>query len=599
MHLRPLRAVGTVGAAVLIGLGLAATPAHAAPTTVQILGFNDFHGRLLPTGTTDDGDDIGGAAQLAGMIAELRDDNPNTLVVSAGDNIGASPFISAVQQDKPTIDFLNAIDLDVSSIGNHELDKGFDDLTVRVTDLADFPYLGANVYRNGTPVLPEAFMATVGGVQVGFVGVVTQETATLVSPAGIQGLTFGDPVVAANRVASDLKDGGADVVVLLAHEGSNSTDCAGVGDASTPFGKIVRNTSADVDAIISGHTHLAYDCSFDVAGLGHPRAVMQTGNYGAALDQLLITVDDGEVTGFETNLLPAVGYPQDAEVAAIVADADSQADVVGLVEIGSITADITRAFNVDGTDDRGAESVLGNFIADVQLAQTSADGRGGAQLALMNPGGLRADLLYGDDGSVTFADAATVQPFANDLVTMTLSGAQIKQALEQQWQPAGSSRPFLHLGISKGFAYVYDPDAPAGSRILADRMYLNGEPVDLAGTYRVTVNAFLASGGDNFAVLADGTQRFSTGDNDLTVLVDYFEANSPVTADTKDRAYEVGQPGAPAAPASNGGADGAGELPITGANIGGLVAVGAVLLVLGVLGAVVTRRRRIRLVADE
>lgn len=602
MRFRPFRAVGTIGAAALIGLGLTATPAQAAPTTIQILGFNDFHGRLLPTATSPQV--VGGAAQMAGMIGELRDDNPNTLVVSAGDNIGASPFISAVQQDKPTIDFLNAIDLDVSAIGNHELDKGYDDLTGRVEDLADFPYLGANVYRNGAPALEESFVATVGGVQVGFVGVVTQETATLVSPAGIQGLTFGDPVVAANRVAAELKDDGADVVVLLAHEGSNSTDCAGVADGSTPFGKIVRNTSADVDAIISGHTHQAYNCSYDVAGLGHRRPVMQTGDYGDALDQMLVTVDNGAVTGIETTLLPIVGYPLDAEVAALVAEAEEQADVVGQVEIGSITADIPRALNADGTDNRGAESVLGNFIADVQLDQTRAAGRGGAQLALMNPGGLRADFRYGEDGTVTYADAATVQPFANDLVTMTLTGAQIKAALEQQWQPAGASRPFLHLGVSEGFTYVYDPDAAAGRRILADRMYLNGELVDLDGTYRVTVNSFLASGGDNFAALGEGTNRFSTGDNDLTVLVNYFEANSPVTADTKERAYELGQPGAPTPPpgpgdgGGNGGGDGPG-LPVTGANVGGLVAAGAGLLVLGLLAAGYGRRRRVRVVADE
>jgi 2',3'-cyclic-nucleotide 2'-phosphodiesterase (5'-nucleotidase family) len=602
LHVRPLRSIGVVGAAVLIGLGLTATPAQAAPTTIQILGFNDFHGRLEPIGTDDEGREIGGAAQMAGMIDQLRGTNPNTLVVSAGDNIGASPFISAVQQDAPTIEFLNAIDLTASSIGNHELDKGFADLTGRVDDLADFPYLGANVYRNGAPALPESYVATVAGVEVGFVGVVTRETATLVSPSGIQGLEFRDPTAEANRVAAELKDDGVDAVVLLAHEGAEAagTDaaaCAAVADPATVFGRIVRGASADINAILSGHTHQPYSCAYPVAGLAHPRPVMQTGNYGAALDQLQLTVDGGAVTGVQAALLPVVGYPADPEVAAIVQEAAEAAEEVGQVQVGSITADITRALNPDGTDNRGEESVLGNFIADVQLDQTSAPGRGGAQIAFMNPGGLRADFLYDGNGVVTYAEAATVQPFANDLVTQTMTGAQIKAALEQQWQPAGSSRPFLHLGVSKGFSYVFNPNGPAGNRVLADRIFLNGKQVTPTATYRVTVNSFLASGGDNFAAFADGTDRSSTGDNDLTVLVNYFAEHSPVTADTAERVFTLGQPGAPTAPPGPGGGGGGdgdgGILPVTGVKLGGLVGVGVLLLILGLLAVGLTRRRRV------
>ena len=597
MRFSPLRVSTAAGAALLVALGAAPAPAQAAPTTVQILGFNDFHGRIQPTGTDANGDPVGGAAQIAGMVAELRDANPNTLVVSAGDNIGASPFVSAVQGDKPTIDFLNAIDLAASAVGNHEFDKGFADLTGRVADLADFPYLGANVYKGGKPALDESAVVTIGGVDVGFVGVVTVETATLVSPSGIQGVEFRDPTAEANRVAAKLTSSGeADVVVLLVHEGANSADCAAVRNPATPFGKIVNGASADVDAIISGHTHVAYNCSYPVSGLGHERPVMQTGDYGDALDQIEFTVDGDTVTGVKTALLPVAGYPADPEVEALVKKAVDDANVVGQVKVGEVTAAINRAKLPDGSDDRGSESVLGNFIADVQLDQTRDPGRGGAQIALMNPGGLRADF---DAGEVTYAEAATVQPFANDLVTKTFTGAQLKTALEQQWQPAGASRPFLHLGVSKGFAYVYDPSRPEGDRVLADRMFLDGKPISPTGTYRVTINSFLASGGDNFKVLADGTDPFSTGDNDLTVLVNYLGEHSPVTADTVERAYLVGQPGAPVAGGPTPGTPGSGGgLPITGAGVTGIVAAGLVLLVAGVLAAYLTRRRRVRVTAE-
>jgi 5'-nucleotidase len=615
-----LRALGLAGALAVGGATVlvGGNPAAAAPTTIQILGFNDFHGRLESPGNTADGKPIGGAAQMAGMIKQLRGENPNTLLVAAGDNIGASPFVSAIQQDAPTLDFLNAIDLDASSVGNHEFDRGFADLTGRVTDRAEFEYLGANVYKGDAPALPESFTRTIDGVKVGVVGVVTEETPTLVSPDGVAGLTFKDPVTEANRVAAKLKAEGAAVVVLLIHEGgptggSDAANCAAIANPSTVFGKIVTNTSKDVNAIISAHTHQQYNCSYPVAGLGHPRPVMQTGNYGSALDKLSVTVDGGAVTAVAAELLPIVGYPQDPEIAALVAAAKTEADKLGLNELGRITADIKRATNAAGEEDRGAESVLGNFIADVQLARTKDTGRGGAQIALMNPGGLRADLLFGaDNGVVTYAEAFAVQPFANDVVTQTFTGAQIKTALEQQWQPAGASRPILHLGISKGLKYTYNPDAAAGNRIVT--MTFNGQPLSLTGTYRVTTNTFLAQGGDNFTVLAQGTNRTTTGDNDLTMLVDYFEANSPITADTVFRSSVAGTggPGEPSpSPSGSGSASpsasasasasagpnppgNGGGLPRTGVAITSYVIGGLLLIALGVAALVASRRRRVQ-----
>ena len=519
------------------------------PSTVdlQLLTINDFHGRLESPGNAPDGRPIGGAAQLAGLVDQLRAQNPNTVFLSAGDNIGASTFVSAIDGDNPTIDALNLMGVDVAAVGNHEFDKGIADLTGRVVPRAQFPYLGANVYRGDERALPAYDVQTVAGVRVGVIGVVTSQTGSLVSPDGIAGITFRDPVAEGEAVAAQLKDGNeangeADVVVLVAHEGA---DPANVGSpealaADPVFGEFVA-ASADIDAVVSGHTHQAYAFEVPVPGTEKSRPVVQAEEYGRKVGKITLTVDTSSkaVTDSSAELVDVVGAPSDPEIAALVAAAKANADVLGQQPLGAVTADIKRAVTPAGAEDRGKESVLGNFIADVQLAGTSAPGRGGAQLALMNPGGLRADLLYAPDGVVSYSEAFSVQPFSNDVVTKTYTGAQIKQVLEEQWQPAGASRPVLWLGVSKGFSYQYLPDNPQGSRITS--ITLNGAPVTATGTYRVTVNSFLAAGGDNFLTLAGGTDRATTGDNDLTMLVDYFAANSPVTADPAPRST-VGTP---------------------------------------------------------
>ncbi|MEV4758850.1 ExeM/NucH family extracellular endonuclease [Micromonospora sp. NPDC049559] len=528
---------------IVVGISTAAP----GPVDLQLLSVNDFHGRLESPGNTADGKPIGGAAQLAGLVNQLRAQNPNTAFVSAGDNIGASTFVSAIDGDNPTLDALNQAGLAVSAVGNHEFDKGFADLTGRVADRAEFPYLGANVYRGDERALPAYSVSTLGGVRVGFVGVVTEQTASLVSPDGIAGLTFRDPVAEANAVAAQLKDGNpdngeADVVVLLAHEGAATENIdSPEALANDPvFGKFTR-ADARIDAIISGHTHQPYAFEVPVPGTDRTRPVLQAEDYGKRLGKVTLTFDRATrtVTAADVALVDVVGAPPDPAVADIVAAAKEKAAELGKQKLGTITADIKRGYT-NGQEDRGIESVMGNFIADVQLAGTKDAGRGGAQLALMNPGGLRADLLYRTDGTVTYADAFAVQPFANDVVTKSYTGAQIKQVLEEQWQPAGASRPVLWLGVSKGFTYTYDPAEPKGSRITS--MKLNGVALDPAASYRVTVNSFLAAGGDNFTTLGQGSNVVTTGNNDLTMLVDYFAANSPVTADPQPRSA-VGHPG--------------------------------------------------------
>jgi 5'-nucleotidase len=543
-------------------LGLTA----AAPTkTVQVLGINDFHGRIQSNGVE------AGAGVLAGAVKQLRGQYPDTVFAAAGDLIGASTFESFIQHDKPTLDALNAAGLEVSAVGNHEFDQGYNDLVNRVmapynADTnpyggAAWQYLGDNVRHadDHSAALPETWIKDFSGVKVGFIGAVTDHLNELVSPAGIAGLEIESPVVAANRDADKLKAQGADIVVLLVHEGADTTALSSATDPATDFGKIVTGANDNIDAIVSGHTHLAYNHSVTVpdwVAQGRPvttRPVVSAGQYGYNLDQLLFTVDSDtdKVVGLQQNILPLVktpAYPTDAATQAIVDKAVSDAAVLGAKPLGQITGPFNRAKTSAGAENRGGESTLGNLVAEVQQTATEGATTGSAQIAFMNPGGLRADMVGSSSSyptTLTYKQAANVQPFANTLVNLKLTGAQLKTALEQQWQPAGSSRPFLRLGISEGFTYTYDPRAAAGSRITA--MWLNGTAIDPAASYSVTVNSFLAAGGDNFGVFAQGTNKKDTGQTDLQAMVDYMDKHTPVSPDYTQRSVGVMFPaGAPA-----------------------------------------------------
>jgi len=535
-------------------LGLKAS----APTqTVQVLGINDFHGRIQSNGVE------AGAGVLAGAVKQLRSQYPETVFAAAGDLIGASTFESFIAHDKPTIDALNSAGLEVSAVGNHEFDQGYNDLVNRVmapynADTnpyggAAWQYLGDNVRHadDHSAALPETWIKDFGGVQVGFIGGVTDHLGELVSPAGIAGLQIESPVVAANRDADKLKAQGADIIVLLVHEGAETTALSSATDPATDFGKIVTGVNDNIDAIISGHTHLSYNHSVTVPGwVSEGRAVttrpvVSAGQYGYNLDQLLFTVDPDtdKVVGLQQSTLPLVktpAYPTDAPTQAIVDKAVSDAAVLGAQPLGQITGPFNRAKTSAGAENRGGESTLGNLVAEVQQTATESATTGSAQIAFMNPGGLRADMVGSSTSyptTLTYKQAANVQPFANTLVNLKLTGAQVKTALEQQWQPAGSSRPFLRLGISQGFTYTYDARAAAGSRITA--MWLNGTAIDPAALYSVTVNSFLASGGDNFGVFAQGTNKKDTGQTDLQAMVDYMNTHTPVSPDYTQRSVGV------------------------------------------------------------
>ncbi|QGH70613.1 ExeM/NucH family extracellular endonuclease [Pseudactinotalea sp. HY158] len=534
-------------------------PAFVLPYTgpIDIYSINDFHGRIEASPY-----DGGGAEAMACVVDNARADNPEMLFVSGGDNVGASTFVSAVQQDQPTIDVLNEMGLDASAIGNHEFDQGQADLNDRIIPAADWDYLAANIFDGTGPDAAHAYepyvIEEVDGIRVAFIGGITTELHSLVNPDGIEGLDIRNLSASINAVADQLiADGAADLIIPVVHDGAASGDFSDIGDTS--FGELLDNAGDRFDAVISGHTHKMYFT--DVDGMW----VTQTGSYGANLGHLTFNVENGQVVGNEFEMIslgtstdpiectPVTDMP--GNVADIVAAAQEEADELGSVPVGEITADFNRARQSDGSENRGGESTIGNFIADVHLW---AGEQAGAQIAFMNPGGIRADLLYdaqegvtGDaDGLVTYQEAAEVQPFANTLMTATLTGEQIIAVLEQQWQPADASRAFLKLGVSEALTYTYDPDAPAGEHIT--QVWFEGAPLDPAGEYVVIGNSFLMAGGDNFTVLAEGADPADTGRTDLAATVDWFKENTVASPDYRQRAVGVSWVSDPAATYSAG-----------------------------------------------
>jgi len=553
---RALRFLAATAAATgLLSLTLPALPASAQPTdtTIALLNFNDFHGRI-------DAD----TTKFATTIENQRDTygEANTLLLSGGDNIGASLFASATQADQPTIDVLNALDVKASAVGNHEFDKGFSDLTDRVINggaNAKWDYLGANVYLKGTttPALPEYSIQTVGGIKVGVVGVVTQETPSLVSPAGVSTLSFGDEVAAMNRVANQLKDGNeangeADIVVAEFHDGANlsaspSVDLAAAKTDSADFADMVDNTSPKVDVLFNGHTHMTYAWT-DASHSGRP--IVQAASYGTKLGKVVLTYNTSTkaITSVDASVLDRAAtantsYPRVASVASIVTSALDHAASVGNEAIGSLTASITTAFGggayTDGVwtggsrDNRAKPSTMGSLVAESLLSTLSNPDRGGAEIGIVNPGGLRAELYYAKsgvettDGVISYSEANSVLPFVNNLWTTTLTGAQLKQVLEEQWQPDGSSRAYLALGLSKNVSYTYDPTAARNERITS--VWVNGKAVKADDQIRVGTFSFLTSGGDNFTTMAKGSNAKDSGLVDYEAWIDYLKANKPVS----------------------------------------------------------------------
>ncbi|WP_334393166.1 bifunctional metallophosphatase/5'-nucleotidase [Bradyrhizobium sp. AZCC 2262] len=534
-------------------VSLAQTP---APVDLRILAINDFHGYLrAPPGgiTITDPEDktrkitvpAGGAEHMATLVGQLREGHKNTIFVAAGDLIGASPFLSAMFHDEPTIEALSMMGLNISSVGNHEFDEGKDEL-LRMQNGgchpvdkcqgphpftgAKFRYLAASTFEksSGKTVFPPYEIRSFDGIQVAFIGLTLKGTPGLVSPVGVAGLEFRDEAETVNALIPELKARGVEAIVVLIHEGGlpagDYNECKGI---SGPIVDIVKKFDHAVDVVVSGHTHRAYVCEID------GRLVTSGDKYGTLVTAIDLKLDpvtrDVISAKADNSIVRSATLAKNAEQTALIESYDRLAAPIANRPAGSVTATLSRVPNNAG------ESPLGDIIADAQLAATSTKAKGAAVIAFTNPGGVRADVTRREDGAVTYADLFASQPFRNQLVTITLTGKQIKDMLEQQW--LDPKRPRI-LQVSKGFGYTWDGSKPDGERVLAERMSLNGQPLDPAASYRVTVNNFLVVGGDGFSVLTQGTAAL-IGVYDSDALHAYFGANSPVSPTAADRIIRI------------------------------------------------------------
>lgn len=518
--------------------------------SVQVLALNDFHGNLVPpsgssgrVGTVD----AGGIEYLATHVSNLRALNPNTVVVSAGDMVGASPLLSALFHDEPTIEAFNLVGLDFNAVGNHEFDEGWAEL-VRLQeggchpvdgcldgdgfDGANFRFLAANVVRedNGKTIFPAYRMRSFAGAKVAFIGMTLEGTPTIVTPSGVAGLRFLDEADTVNALIPRLKRQGIETIVVLIHEGGFPATFAynGCVGISGPIVDIVNRLDDEVDVVISGHTHQPYNCTID------NKLVTSAFSFGRIVTKIDLTIDraTGEViTMAADNRIVTRDVAKAGALTALIDKYNAIAAPLANRVIGSVTATISRTNNPAG------ESTLGDVIADAQLEATNDPGFGDAVVAFMNPGGIRADITYlgspaGEgDGNVTYGEAFAVQPFGNSLVTKTMTGAQIKLVLEQQFDNPGVGQSRI-LQVSDGFTYDWSMSAPTGNKV--SNVKLNGVALDMNASYRVTMNSFLADGGDNFAAFKLGTDALG-GDVDLDALEKYFAAYSPVAPGPQNR----------------------------------------------------------------
>ncbi|MGW5175603.1 bifunctional metallophosphatase/5'-nucleotidase [Streptomyces sp. NPDC004082] len=579
-HRRTRRILAAAAGLATVGALAAAMPASAGPDTatarhhqgsgryqdVQLLSFNDLHGNLEPpTGSSgrvthlnEDGTtkniDAGGVEYLATHLRQARAGNKYSITAAAGDMVGASPLISGLFHDEPTIDALNKLDLDVTSVGNHEFDEGAAELA-RLQNGgchpkdgcyddseefagADFPYLAANVTKEktGKPLLKPYWVWKKNGVKVGFIGVTLEGTPNIVSAEGVKGLKFGDEVETINKYAKVLRKQGVNSIVALIHEGgapastayNYDCDSPGAGDGiSGPIVDIAKNVTPAVDALVTGHTHQAYACTIpDPAG--NPRMVTSAASFGRLYTDTTLTYDrwTGDIARTavkSANHVVTRDVAKAADMTGLITKWKALAAPVASRPIGYIAGEIPNT---------GTESPLGDMIADAQLAYAkSVDPE--ADVALMNPGGIRAGLTYASsagegDGVVTYGEAYTVQPFANTVNLVDLKGSQLVTGLQQQVSGANEAAPKV-LQISSGLTYTLDLTKTGAARVVADSIRLNGAPIDPNATYRVAMNSFLAGGGDGFTELGKGG-NVRVGGDDLAAFESYLTANSSAAA---------------------------------------------------------------------
>ena len=556
----------------------AAKPPNTPPgnVNVQLLAINDFHGNIDPPGGSSGrigiltGSNIpptdcvaptcylaGGVEYLATQIKNARATNPNTYVVSAGDNIGASPLLSAAFHDEPTIEEMNSLGLNLSAVGNHEFDEGVTEL-LRMQNGgchpvdgcqdgdgflgANFQYLAANVvYKNNNkPIFPAYKIASFGGAKIGFIGLTLKGTPNIVAAAGIQNVSFLDEAETINKYTTELQGKGVHTIVVLLHEGGfqngtsgDATTINGCANFSGAVKGIVANLNDDVDMVISGHTHAFYNCMLPNSA-AHNIPVSSASSFGRMFSDIDMTINrstDQPTSISVDNKIVTRDVALDPDAKTIADKYRVAVAPIANVVVGSITTDITNTNNAAG------ESALGDVIGDAQLEYTSG---AGSQLAFMNPGGIRDSLTYShigggeQPGEVTYGEAFSVQPFNNLVVTQDMTGQQIKDTLEQSWFGCfGRTQATVILQVSSTFHYSYDATQGCGSRITS--MTLNGTALDMGTTYKVAMNNFLADGGDSFPGMKAGTNRVNQPGFDVDALTQYLGNHSPVAPGAQDR----------------------------------------------------------------
>ncbi|CCH75560.1 5'-Nucleotidase domain-containing protein [Nostocoides australiense Ben110] len=543
---------GTTGATAAAGDGARAIP-------VQLLSFNDYHGHLEATDGPLASDPAetpagGGVEYLSAKLDQLRAKvgDANSLTVAAGDTIGGSTFLSGMFHDEPSVESLNTLGLDVTSVGNHEFDEGtaellrmqrggchpvdgcyFDD---QPFEGADYPYLAANVVKKATNklLLPGTTIRRIGGVPIGFIGLTLKETPTLVDPAGVASVRFKDEVSSVNQQAGYLNRQGVKAIVVLIHQGGTqeppTSDYDGCTGFNGPIAEMAPRFSSLVDVVVSGHTHQPYVCT-QRDPQGRPRLVTSAASYGQMVTETNFTIDsrsrDINRNSFVSHnvLVDRATTPDPAET-AVIDKWKTLAGPIAATVVGTVAQDVTG----DASGNRGIETPMADLIADSILWGTQS---GNSQIALMNVGGVRASFLVNqisngeDPGKITYTEAYNVAPFGNLLVTMDMTGQQIKDTLEQQYDPT-RGRQYLALGVSEGFSYTWDDSRPQGSKVVAGSMTLNGAPMSMTATYRVGTLNFLANGGDNFTGFMSGTNLLG-GKEDLQNLVDYLGTHPGIT----------------------------------------------------------------------
>ncbi|MEU8674348.1 bifunctional metallophosphatase/5'-nucleotidase [Streptomyces sp. NPDC048560] len=566
-----------------VGALVAAMPAgaddrgagHGSGRTVdvQLLSFNDLHGNLEPpagsagsvTEKQADGTTkaipAGGVEYLATALRTARQGHPYSVTAAGGDMVGASPLLSGLFHDEPTIEALNGLDLDVTAVGNHEFDEGATELgrlqnggchpvegcyeQGKTFEGADFPYLAANVTneKTGKPILKPYTVWKKDGVKIGFIGVTLEGTPNIVTANGVKGLKFHDEIETVNKYAKELDRQGVKSIVALIHEGgapastayNYDCDSPGAGDGiSGPIVDIAKGITPKVDALVTGHTHQAYVCTVpDPAG--KPRMVTSASSFGKIYTDTTLTYDrrtkDIVRTSVKsvtsTNHVVHRNQAKATDMTALIARWNTLAAPIASRPQGFISADI------NGRGSTAPEKPLGNLIADAQLEGLAPADKGGAQVAFMNPGGIRSDLVYTasgseGDGVVTYGEAFTVQPFTNMMNVVDLTGAQLIAALQQQVSGSNEASPKI-LQVSEGLTYTLDMTKTGAARVVVDSVKLNGAAIDPAASYRVAMNEFLAGGGDGFAALGQGTNKL-VGASDLDLFNAYLAAHSTAAA---------------------------------------------------------------------